>query len=213
VADVLGSARLSHSLADVAVVTYDLGARRPFCFRSRDARAAADGDFLAADVARAAIAAPSFFAPAYTRPAGASAGRWLVDGGIFANDPALIGLAEAARRAPGDSDAVVLSLGTGEVGSPIDGRAAVGWGAPRWLSPIFEATSSGAADELSDDLQAVMGRPGGRARLWRLQARLTAVEAAMDDISDAHLAALEAAARALIAANTADLDALCEALT
>lgn len=216
VLDVLGDARLADALTDAVVATYDLENRAPFVFRAREARADKGLNFLTRSVARAAIAAPSYFEPAKLPDAGTGAIRWLVDGGIFANDPSLYGLAEAQLRAPregndADGGVLLLSLGTGEVKTPIPGPKAAGWGALSWLSPILEITSSGAADELTNDLRILL--ESHTSHILRLQPRLTNAESAMDDISDGHIAALEKAASDLITANDAEIDALCRQLT
>jgi patatin-like phospholipase/acyl hydrolase len=58
-------------------------------------------------VARATSAAPTYFEPS------AVDGRSLIDGGVFAVNPAMAAFAEARRFEP-DADVVLLSLGTGE---------------------------------------------------------------------------------------------------
>jgi patatin-like phospholipase/acyl hydrolase len=66
------------------------------------------GDQLVWKVAAATSAAPTFFAPVQLGAADSHA-----DGGIWANNPALVGIAEAVRYAGrGLSDIRLLSLGT-----------------------------------------------------------------------------------------------------
>ena len=62
--DYFATYRLSGALTEVLVPTYDLHARAPFFFSSRAARSDEQSDYLVADVARAASAAPTYFRPA-----------------------------------------------------------------------------------------------------------------------------------------------------
>lgn len=106
-----GEVRLRDLLGDVLVPAYETEIREPWFFRSRRARASDGYDFLARDVARATSAAPVHFLPA--RVTGGDGSGWtLIDGGIYANNPAMCGVVEA-MAVHGADDVVTLSLGTG----------------------------------------------------------------------------------------------------
>ena len=107
-----GESRLRDAVTDVLVTSYEIERRFPFFFKSSNARRRADYDFRARDVARATSAAPSYFEP-MKLPSGTNSDYYtLIDGGVFANNPAACALVEA-RATLEDSDYLVVSLGTG----------------------------------------------------------------------------------------------------
>ena len=76
--------------------------------------------------------------------------RALVDGGVCANDPALAAFVIADRLYPGRPVRIV-SLGTGNLTSPIDGHAAQHWGVAGWAWHLVDAPTDG---------QSAMSEPG-----------------------------------------------------
>src|SRR5271154_1929690 len=107
-----GDSRLGDAVTDVLITSYEIERRFPFFFKSRNARTRPDYDFPARDVARATSAAPTYFEPMQL-PSGTNSEHYtLIDGGVFANNPAACALVEA-RTTFGGSDYLVVSLGTG----------------------------------------------------------------------------------------------------
>jgi patatin-like phospholipase/acyl hydrolase len=110
--EVLGESRLSSVSTPLIATTYDASTDCPIVLSSRDASRAPEYDLSLHEVARATSAAPTFFPALETTWAGAP--RRFIDGGVWANNPAHIGLLEALTRTDGDlSSIVVVSLGTG----------------------------------------------------------------------------------------------------
>lgn len=103
-------ARLADTAVEVAIPAYDVEGREPVLFTRAAARAAGENEFLLADAALASAAAPSYL-PSVER-VWRTRRRRFIDGGVFANDPALLTLL-ALRRADKDRSVRVLSLGTG----------------------------------------------------------------------------------------------------
>jgi predicted acylesterase/phospholipase RssA len=90
-----GDARLKDSVTELLVTSYEIRIRKPWFFRSGRARKSAEYDFAMWQVARATSAAPTYFPPAVLRT---RMGEWeLIDGGTFANNPAMCAYAEARR--------------------------------------------------------------------------------------------------------------------
>jgi patatin-like phospholipase/acyl hydrolase len=84
-----GETRLSEALTNVLVTGYEIEERRPFFFKSHNAKQDKADDFLMREAARATSAAPTYFEPARV-PAGIAKGyQALVDGGVYANNPAM----------------------------------------------------------------------------------------------------------------------------
>ena len=182
-----GPTRLGEALTDVLVTAYDVEHRRPFLFSSRDARARPGSDFRMCDVARAATATRGYAAPARVRAGGQAGWLTLVDGAVFANDPAAWALAEAARAHPDEQCGVLLvSLGTGRPRSP-GGPAAP---EPRRLLP------SG----------------GEGLRYYRLQTRLERGDEAVDDTRPEHVHELALRAETTIDEHDETLDRICTEL-
>lgn len=74
-----------------------------------------DNHFKLVDVCLASAAAPIYF-PIHgvkSPNAGSKETHWFVDGGLWANNPVLVGLVEALECAPRDAQIEVLSVGTG----------------------------------------------------------------------------------------------------
>lgn len=109
-----GDARLSDAVVPTIVIAYDVTAGRPALFRSR-------GDVLPMrDVARATSAAPTIFPPVrLPHPDGSE--HIYIDGGVFANNPAMVGYTEAMDLAGWKGLRIksihLVSIGTG-AGTP-----------------------------------------------------------------------------------------------
>lgn len=187
----LGGAMLGDVVAPLLVTSYDLEAREPFFFKSwrvdepgREARLV--------DVARATSAAPTYFEPLLWEPPDGSPRRSLVDGGVFANNPAMCAYAEAARIAPGEP-VVMLSVGTGELVEPIRHEDAAGWGLVNWVRPVLDVVFDGVADTVGYQLEQLL-EPADRLRLQIQLPR----DVGLDDASAEALGLLAAEANRLL---------------
>ena len=186
----LGDTRLSEATTEIMITAYDLQARQALLLRK-------DNDMSMVDAAHASSAAPTYFQPVRLGP------RTLVDGGVFAINPA--GLAYADAR--GELD-VLASLGTGEHTRPLPYDEVKNWGALQWARPILDVVFDGTADAVDSQLTRLIDR-----RYVRLQTRLEEASDDLDDASAENLAALRREAERLIARRSADIDRLCALLT
>lgn len=208
-----GDARLRDALTDVIVTAYDIERRGTFFFKSRKARIEEADDFAMRDAAHATSAAPTYFEPVrIERGAGHLA---LVDGGVFAVNPAMSAYAEALGRdvpaATGGTaaDVLILSLGTGELTRPLPWSKARGWGLIGWARPILDVVFDGVADATDHHL----GRLLGPDRYYRLQTTLDEASDDLDDASEENLARLKQEAAELIARNEERLEEVCRKLS
>jgi patatin-like phospholipase/acyl hydrolase len=204
----LGDVRLSEARTDVLVTAYEIEQRFAFFFRSARARVDETYDFRMADVAHATSAAPTYFEPvAVTDVAGARTYA-LVDGGVFATNPAMCALADATRanHAPGID--VLLSLGTGAHTRPIPIRNARDWGRLEWAPRIVDVVFDGVAETVDFEASRLVGD-----RYVRLQTPLREARDDLDNASARNLAALQATGAALVRDRSADLDRLAGLLT
>ena len=186
----LGDTRLAQATTELLVTAYDLEARQALLLRTRD-------DMTMVDAAHASSAAPTYFEPVRVGD------RTLVDGGVFAINPAGLAYAEAS----GQLD-VLASLGTGEHTRPLHYRDVKDWGQIHWARPIIDVVFDGSADAVDTQLSGLID-----GRYIRLQTRLEEASDALDDASAENLAALGREAERLIERRSADIDRLCAALT
>ena len=164
--DKLGDTWLSEALGDVLVTAYDLEGRKPHFFKSWKARgedlgdgeAAADRDVRIRDAARATSAAPTYFEPAPTQNRSQTRKRCLVDGGVYANNPAQCALASARKIYPKASRYQVISLGTGLLERPIPCEDAEDWGLLGWARPVLNIIFDGVCDTVDYQLAESLGR-------------------------------------------------------
>lgn len=188
----LSDATLGDATVPLLITAYDIEARQAVVLRP-----ASDGAVKMVDAARATSAAPTYFEPIRV------AGRALVDGGVFAINPAMMAYAEAR----GEVD-VLASLGTGEHTRKLPLDDVRDWGRLEWAEPIIDVVFDGSADAVDDQLSRLTGDG-----YIRLQTRLDVASDDLDDASEKNLAALEREAEQLITARSADIDRLCAALT
>jgi patatin-like phospholipase/acyl hydrolase len=186
----LGTARLADARPAILLTAYDLERRRALFLRR-------DDELSMVDAAHASSAAPSYFEPVRVGSA------TLIDGGVFATNPAMCAYAETA----GDLE-LLVSLGTGEHTRRLPYEQVRDWGRLEWARPVLDVVFDGTADAVDLQLGALLG--SGYVRLQ------TPLDEASDDLDDAtpeNLAALEREADRLIAARDDEIDRLCERLT
>jgi uncharacterized protein len=187
---------MSRALRPVAVVSCDLDDLRPVVFRGGGLDPGDVGDAPMVRAALASTAAPGTFPPVPHTGADGVA-RACADGGLIANDPAVVALAEALALGPGQ-DVLLASLGTG---------------VPPALPPAepdaAAQVSAAAAELVRDALRRALG-----ARYVRVQTRLGfGAVRAFDDASPVNLEALLRTAEDLVARERPALERLARLLT
>ena len=187
---VLGAKWLSEASPEMLVPSYCV--ENPvgsWFFKSWQARADRNFDFKLWQVARATSAAPTYF------PTANVGGKWFVDGGVFANNPALCAWSDARKLWPND-EIKVLSLGTGAKTKEISGSDSAGWGIAQWVTDISSVFMDGAADATSYILSEILG-----PNLLRCEIPLSGVNDAFDDASVSNIANLQNLAAKFTLAN------------
>jgi len=209
-----GDHRLSEALVDVVVTSYDLQTKSPVLFRSRDAKLDPEDDLLMRDAARATSAAPTYFPPLEMSWEGVE-NRLLVDGGVYAKNPAMIGYIEGVTRAReqglGDADVMVVSLGTGRPTrtQALTYKEFVGRSWLKLAEDVFRAAEDGQAALHDQVLTTLIGD-----HYWRFQTVLAeGASYAMDDVSDRNVKALKHLGDQLVGERLDDLNALAKRLT
>lgn len=148
---VFGKKHIKSAKKPVLVTAYDLNDRQIVVFKS-DGGDEAGYNPLVSEVADASTAAPLYFP---TVESGSTPPKWLLDGGLAANNPSICALAEALKKDIKPKDIRLVSIGTGKPNrgheSPDQtGRASQHWGGMEWIKNglidhIF-AGNMGAAD-------------------------------------------------------------------
>lgn len=144
---VFGDLKLRDITRKVAIPTFDLdneevAAKRtwkPKIFHNFQG-ADSDGEQLVAHIAQYTSSAPTYFPSA----------DGYIDGGVYANNPSIVALAQAisrrnqpAERAVMD-EVVMLSLGTGVSLTYIKGQT-LDWGYAQWAQPLINVLMDGVA--------------------------------------------------------------------
>ncbi len=204
-----GDARLKDALTEVLVPAYEIQKRVPFLFRSRYARkpprAGETFDYLVWQVARSTSAAPTYFEP-FRLVAQHDEDYALVDGGVYANNPAMCALVEARSLYP-DAEIVVASFGTGELCRPIGYEEAKQWGLLEWARPVLDVVFDGVSDTVDFQARQLIGD-----NYFRFQGVLDEGSDDLDDASPGNLRVLQLHAQRLLAESEGRLAALAQRL-
>ena len=192
----LGEARLKDALTELLIAAYETEQRFPFFFKRRRAREEPSHDFPIRDVAYATSAAPTYFEPLKLETADTVDYFSLVDGGVYANNPAMCAYAEARRHEPGRT-IMVVSLGTGELTRCLPYDEVKEWGLREWIwphTPILNVMFDGMSDTVDYQLNQVVDD----GFYFRFQPTLDMAKDEMDDASATNLRALKLQATRLL---------------
>jgi predicted acylesterase/phospholipase RssA len=208
----LGDAPLTAALTGVVVTSYDLAYAEPVTLSNRPELGDVT-DVTMVVAARATSAAPLYFKP--ERVIDGKRERTLVDGGLYVNNPAVLGYLLGGQVAAREGLPLALvSLGTGT--RP-----------PRTAVPAFEGTQMRDASAVARTLleavatgsgklaQQLLARlaDGDRFRYWRMQTTIGSCNFTMDDSSPENVACLYERARALVAEMDEELREITRVLT
>jgi patatin-like phospholipase/acyl hydrolase len=150
--------QLSQLLKPCLISSYDVERRKAHFFDKIDAQQSPAEDYFIRDIARATSGAPSYFeVPKIYSLTNESYA--LIDGGVFANNPALCAYAEVRNkfripdarpdRGPTAQDMVILSLGTGEAQKKFPYEEVKNWGQVEWVEPLINIMMTGVAETVN----------------------------------------------------------------
>jgi predicted acylesterase/phospholipase RssA len=193
---------LGAGLTKTLITSYDIHNRQPLFLKSwrEEYRSV-----KMKDAARATTAAPTYFEPAPTAVGGLS--KFLIDGGVFINSPAVSAYAEATRIFPEDEEFFVLSLGTGELIRPIPYAEAKDWGKAGWLAPLLSCMFDGVADAANYQMRMFLGD-----KYVRLQTSLSIASDDMDNATSGNIENLKAEANRLTRTHKEEMETICSYL-
>jgi predicted acylesterase/phospholipase RssA len=202
-----GNALLSDSIKPTMVTAVDLTTGQPFFLNSARAVRNVDNDVLMWQAARATTAIPTHFSPfrlsISDTPFRRARETCLVDGSLFASNPAMCALAEVRSLFPSEDDFLLISLGCGETAG-----AFLPVASQQKRRRVFDLSL--AAQSACVDYQMRAFLP--RQRYIRIQAGPTPGFGRIDDASEQSLRVLQRGARETIARNADVLDQLLDLL-
>ena len=111
-----GDKTLKDAETNLLITSFDTEAMEPHCMKRRPSREdwLDDYNYYMRDAARASSAAPTYFPPVQISPVGEEQIKFsLIDGAVFANNPAGLAYVEASKIFPEEDEFLILSLGTG----------------------------------------------------------------------------------------------------
>lgn len=197
--EMLGSSELVDTTVDLVVTSYDIERRRPYLFKTRKARTRPLGrNHLLRHMARATSAAPTYFETFLLDESqweGERKRRALIDGGVFANNPAMIALSEALHSGTEMKDIVLCSVGTGMHDRKIPYEEAKDWGPLGWARPAMSAMMDGMSDSAHYHAQLLLPCPRQRSKQRYFRFDVNLGDEALDDLDAAHGANVSALLR------------------
>lgn len=205
--DYLGETRFDQALKPVMVTSYEIERRMALFFKSWLANTERRYNFLMAEIAQATSAAPTYFEPMKIETGDERKYFALVDGGVFANNPAMCALAEARRMHPEATEFMLLSLGTGEYSEQIYYDEAKGWGLAHWARPILNVMMDGIQDTVDYQLKMMLpDRSESDKDYYRFQVQLGPLNNALDDARPENIQSLKLLAEKLIEERKGELE-------
>lgn len=200
----LGDKRLHTTLTEILITAYDMASSSPWFFKTsfaKNHRAPVD-DPLLTQVVRATTAAPTYFPPLTME------GHCLVDGGVFASNPALCAYAQARNMFPEEKEFLLVSLGTGLQVHNRPCSKIKNWGIAEWAVPISAIMLNSSSASVDYQMRALLGNEN----YVRFQVQLDDVDTGMDYVSNKNMRKLEAIAQQAVRQESATIDRLCSTL-
>ncbi|KAI3947679.1 hypothetical protein MKX01_034344 [Papaver californicum] len=164
---ILGDRRLEETLTHVIIPTFDIKLLQPVIFSSFEVQTDVSKNALLSDICVSTSSAPTYFPAHYfeTKDAEGNIREFhLVDGGVAANNPALLAMKPVGEKPPEELDLpteqvsdhrrfVVISLGTGssKMAKKYNSKMGAKWGMFGWLlskggCPLVDSFMSASGD-------------------------------------------------------------------
>lgn len=222
----LGDLKLSQALKPCLVTAYEIFQRKTIFFNKVDTLKTETRDFYLHDVARATSAAPTYFRPAAVHSLFGNP-LYLVDGGMFANNPAMCAYAEARTAEfskilkrndkpdfPGATQMVLVSIGTGSQGVSYSYSKAKNWGVIGWLKPLIDILMSGNSETVHYELREMFGAVDHQNldNYFRLEPTVGTAKSAMDLATPENMLKLEEAGKTFVAEHIDELNRIVDLL-
>lgn len=209
-----GDTHLREAKTEVLITAYEIERRRPIVFKRRHAQSPSrkrrEHDLPMKQIARATSAAPTYFEPVRIAMEAPQDYLALIDGGVFANNPALCGYVEAFKLKAPEQNVLLVSLGTGELTHPLSYDDVKDWGLLSWARQIIDVVFDGVSGNVEYILEHLAAEGD---QVHRFQIRLDESTAPLDNAEAGNLRALKLIAEELIFLNRERLEAISDTLS
>ncbi|MEM5768517.1 MAG: hypothetical protein AAGU32_09585, partial [Bacillota bacterium] len=132
----------------------------------------------------------------------------MVDGGVFASNPALCAYAQARNMYPEEKEFLVVSLGTGLQVHNRPCAKVNNWGIADWAVPIIAVTLNSSSASVNYQMRALVGGEN----YVRFQVQLDDDTTEMDNASDDNMRRLRELAQQAVRQESETIDRLCRTL-
>lgn len=225
-----GTALLENNLKEVFVTSYDIEKRIPIFFTNKLEKEQIKsknfgklcGSFSLLNAALATSATPTYFAPhRVVNPHNSGIIYTLIDGGVFANNPAHLGILEAqisskrkGQKVLNPEDILVVSLGTGSLTSVYPYKEVKNWGLLQWGRPLLNIMFDGSSEVVDGELEQLFEPSDQEAKsfYYRFQTLLDSELEEIDNTKVQNTRHLQAIAHRLISNKSQQIDELCSLL-
>lgn len=194
--EVFGDLELKQLIKPCLITAYDISSRKAKFFCSHEAIQPLENFYLK-DICRATSAAPTYFEPAKIKSL-YNQEYVFVDGGVYANNPAMCAFAEARKIAfsqelndvnkpnyPDIKDMLIVSIGTGQVLKPYKFKEFENAGKIKWVSPLIDILLTANAETVDyylGKMYETLG-PRNQKNYYRIMPDLKNASSEMDDTS------------------------------
>ncbi|WVZ16608.1 hypothetical protein V8G54_009590 [Vigna mungo] len=157
--EVVKDTRLSQTLTNVVIPTFDIKTQKPVIFSNYKLENAPYLNALLSDICISTSAAPTFLPPYYFENDGVEFN--MIDGGVAAGNPTQAIISEVLQHNVYPKF-LVLSLGTGteKNNQTLDAERAAKWSALHWLGPIIGFFNRVPATMTEYYLESLFSQPG-----------------------------------------------------
>jgi len=217
-----GETLLSDLVKPSLITAYDIEKRKAVFFTSKQAQETPLKNFKMRDVVRATASAPTYFEPPliYSQNGTAYA---LIDGGLYANNPALCAYAEARKMSfsaegkanqPCGEDMLIISLGSGSKSMAEKKRYPYkeykDAGKIKWIPAVIDIMMSGNSETVDYQLMQIYDTlsDSNQKDYHRLDPELGLASPDMDNAKPENMEALRQAGKAFVAENQGELDVI-----
>ena len=217
----IGDVKLSEVRKPCLITAYDISSRQAVFFTNPVQEGQENKNFLMRDIARSTSAAPTYFPPAKIFSLSKKV-AYLIDGGIFANDPTMSTLVEARKNTfninnnpefvPDFKDMYVVSVGTGKVLKNYEYDKVKKWGLISWVAPIIDMMMSSSAEVVSYQVKKLFEAINCPLSYVRIEPDLYDANTDMDDASDKNIEKLEKAGLEYVKKHEKELDGIVDEL-
>jgi len=194
--EIFGGLELKNLTKPCLITSYDISSRKAKFFCSHEAQLSLE-NFYVKDVCRATSAAPTYFEPAKIKSL-YNQEFTFVDGGVYANNPAMCAFAEARKIPfsktlenesktdyPTINDMIIISIGTGQILKPYSYKEFENAGKIKWISPLIDILLTANAETVDyylEKMYATLG-PWNQKNYYRIMPKLKNASPEMDDTS------------------------------